>query len=447
MVKSERIYTIQDGKPGQGPVVYWMSRDQRAEDNWALLYAQEYAIKNKKPLVAVFCLVPEFLGATIRQYDFMIKGLQSVEKKLQQRSIPFMVLPGHPTKTLPQYLKKINAGILITDFDPLRVKIQWKKNIQKRISMPFLEVDAHNIVPCRYASQKQEFGAYTIRPKILKNISKFLDPFPRLVKHPHHHPSKHRVINWQSIIKQLRVDTSVKPVSWIKPGEDNAKKQMNHFIKTHLISYDQKRNDPNLKAQSNLSPYLHFGQIAAQRIVLEIKKRGIHNKSSESFIEELVVRKELSDNFCLYNEQYDSCKGFPSWAQKTLNEMRKSKRPYLYSCDRFDQAATHDALWNAAQRQMKQTGKMHGYMRMYWAKKILEWTKSPEDALAIAIQLNDIYELDGRDPNGYAGIAWSIGGVHDRAWFPRPVFGKIRYMSYNGCASKFDVPAYIQSIP
>ncbi len=166
----------------------------------------------------------------------------------------------------------------------------------------------------------------------------------------------------------------------------------------------------------------------------------------DAFLEELIIRRELSDNFCFYNPRYDSFDGFPEWARKTLNEHRKDRRPYLYSLEQFETAQTHDKLWNAAQTEMVKRGKMHGYMRMYWAKKILEWTPSPEVAMEVAIHLNNRYELDGRDPNGYAGIAWSIGGVHDRAWNERNIFGKIRYMSYNGCKSKFNIEGYVEHV-
>jgi deoxyribodipyrimidine photo-lyase len=206
------------------------------------------------------------------------------------------------------------------------------------------------------------------------------------------------------------------------------------------------RNDPAKDGQSNLSPYMHFGHISAQRIALDVSMSDINKESREAFLEELIVRRELSDNFCFYNAHYDNFDGFPEWGKKTLNAHRKDKREYLYNIKQFENAETHDDLWNAAQIQMLKTGKMHGYMRMYWAKKILEWTESPEKAMEIAIYLNDRYELDGRDPNGYTGIAWSIGGLHDRAWNERPVFGKIRYMSYNGCKTKFDVIKYIEYV-
>jgi deoxyribodipyrimidine photo-lyase len=246
------------------------------------------------------------------------------------------------------------------------------------------------------------------------------------------------------IRKNLKIDTSVGPVDWMRPGEDAAHRMLRLFIGERLGKYNEQRNDPNAGAVSDLSPYLHFGQISAQRVALEVRQSRKSKPSRDAFLEELIVRRDLSDNFCYYNEAYDMFEGFPAWAQQSLNVHRNDTRDYIYPIETFEAAQTHDPLWNAAQNEMRTTGKMHGYMRMYWAKKILEWTPSPEEALAIAIYLNDRYELDGRDPNGYTGIAWSIGGVHDRAWGERPVFGKIRYMSYDGCKRKFDVDVYMR---
>ena len=188
---------------------------------------------------------------------------------------------------------------------------------------------------------------------------------------------------------------------------------------------------------------MHFGQISAQRVALTVQQFYQTFSSSKVFLEELIVRRELADNFCYFNTNYDSFNGFHNWAKETLNKHRNDKREFVYSLRDFENANTHEDLWNAAQKELLVTGKMHGYMRMYWAKKILEWTKSPEEALQISIYLNDKYELDGRDPNGYVGCAWSIGGVHDRAWKERKILGKIRYMNKNGAMRKFDVKAYI----
>ncbi|UCC39706.1 MAG: deoxyribodipyrimidine photo-lyase [Candidatus Aminicenantes bacterium] len=445
-MKKERVRILKKTKEKTGSIVYWMSRDQRAHDNWALFFAQELALKQKAPIAVVFCLVPQFLGATIRHYGFMLQGLRETEKNLSEKNIPFCLFSGSPEQEIPKFVAQNKISALITDFDPLHLKKAWKKSVLDRIDIPVYEVDAHNIIPCWIASPKQEFAAYTFRPKVNRQLSEFLDDFPNFKKHPFSWKEKAEETDWSRVRKSLKVDRKVLEVDWIDPGEKAAKHMLNHLIQHKLSDYDLQRNDPNQDGQSNLSPYLHFGQISAQRVALEIKKSGTPNSKQEAFLEELIVRRELADNFFFYNDHYDNFKGFPDWAKKTLNEHRGDKREYLYTLEQFETCQTHDDLWNAAQEEMMKTGKMHGYVRMYWAKKILEWTKTPEEALRIAVFLNDKYELDGRDPNGYVGIAWSIGGVHDRGWFPRPIFGKIRYMSYKGAQSKFDVKAYIQKV-
>jgi len=427
-------------------VLYWMSRDQRVSDNWALLHAQKIAFSKKAPLAVVFCLVPDFLGATIRHYGFMLKGLEEAEKALERKGIPFFVLKGDPAARIGSFVKKHSVSSVVTDFDPLKIKRKWKKSLAGKINVPFYEVDAHNIVPCWVASGKQEYGAYTIRGKINGRLGEYLEGFPPLKKHPHRWKGGKPGTDWKKLIAALEVDRSVKEVPRVVPGEAAAKRKLRKFLEKGLGGFDGERNDPNLEGQSGLSPYLHFGQISAQRAALEVKKSGASRKNKEAFLEELIVRRELSDNFCFYNRHYDSFRGFPEWAKKTLNEHGADKREYLYTRGELEKAKTHDDLWNAAQTEMVKTGRMHGYMRMYWAKKVLEWTRSAAAAQKICIYLNDRYELDGRDPNGYAGIAWSIGGVHDRAWNERKVFGKIRFMSYNGCRSKFDVKAYIDKV-
>ncbi|NIM60014.1 MAG: deoxyribodipyrimidine photo-lyase [Candidatus Aminicenantes bacterium] len=445
-MKSERVRILKQAEEKPGPIVYWMSRDQRAHDNWALFFSQELAFKQRTSLAVIFCLVPQFLGATIRQYAFMLKGLEETEKNLRAKNISFFLVLGSPEKEIAKFAVQNKISALVTDFDPLRLKRAWKKNVMDGIDIPVYEVDAHNIIPSWIASPKQEFAAYTFRPKVKRQLSEFMDDFPNLKNHPFSWKEKVEETDWKRAKKSLKVDKSVLEVDWIKPGEKAAKQMLSHFIQNKLSDYDAKRNDPNQDGQSNLSPYLHFGQISAQRVALAIKKSSHPASRRQAFLEELIVRRELADNFCFYNEHYDNFKGFPDWAKKTLNEHRHDRREYLYSLEQLETAQTHDDLWNAAQKEMMKTGKMHGYMRMYWAKKILEWTETPEEALKIAICLNDKYELDGRDPNGYVGVAWSIGGVHDRAWFPRPIFGKIRFMSNRGAQSKFDVKAYTKRV-
>lgn len=445
-VNPMRVRFLRDAPAKSGPIVYWMSRDQRVQDNWALLFAQEMALKNQEPLAVIFCLVPSFLNATLRHYSFMLTGLREIEDSLKQKNMPFFLLSGSPEDQVPAFAVRYSVGAIVTDFDPLRIKSAWKKAVARKIDVPLYEVDAHNIVPCWLASPKQEFAARTFRPKIQRLLGDFLDKFPKLQRHPFSWVRKNSTTDWDRLRGSLHVDTAVSEVTWIKAGERAARRALRDFTDKKLAVYSETRNDPTLDGQSNLSPYLHFGQLSAQRVALEVQGSAAGGESRESYLEELIVRRELSDNFCFYNGKYDALEGFPAWAQRTLNEHSGDEREHEYELEKLENAETHDDLWNAAQMEMVQNGKMHGYLRMYWAKKILEWSGSPEEGLQMAIYLNDRYELDGRDPNGYVGCAWSIGGVHDRAWFERPIFGKVRYMSYNGCKSKFNVDRYIEKV-
>lgn len=428
-----------------GPIVYWMSRDQRAQDNWALLYAQQLAIERQQQLLVVFCLVPNFLEATIRQYGFMLRGLAETFTTLMGKNIPCYLLQGEPHKLLPAWLIQYNASLLVTDFDPLKIKKYWKDKLLPTIQIPCHEVDAHNIVPCWIASPKLEYAAYTLRPKINKLLPLFLEEFPQIVLHPISGVTADPFPDLDELFSSLQINQDIKEINWLIPGSRAAHNLLTAFMEHKLPYYDTQSNDPTKDMQSNLSPYLHFGQLSPGRIALAILRQVTTTPATESFLEELIIRRELADNFCFYNPHYDDVSGFHAWAQKTLVEHFDDVREYSYSLHDFEQAHTHDELWNAAQRQMVTTGKMHGYVRMYWAKKILEWSENPHQALKIGLYLNDKYQLDGRDPNGYAGVAWSIGGVHDRAWGERKVFGKIRYMNYQGMKRKFDIKTYIEA--
>jgi len=443
-IDHRRIYPLKQGEAEPGPVVYWMQRDQRSTDNWALLYAQEQAVALEQPLVVVFCLVSDFLGASIRQYGFMVAGLAVTARKLARFNIPFILLQGLPQDVLPRFLVEHGAGMLITDFNPLRVTMNWKQRLAERVDIPFHEIDAHNIIPCRFISDKAEYAAFTLRKKTERLLPEFLTGFPSLVKHPYSHDFPEMVAtDWTDVMKSLKVDMKVAEIDWLEPGERAAGEALLNFTGDRLDHYASDRNFPEKNGQSGLSPYLHFGHLSAQRLALEVQRFNGNPDSKKAFLEELVVRRELADNFCLHNANYDRFSGFTPWARASLDRHRDDPREYIYSPEELEEERTHDPLWNAAQHEMVSTGKMHGFMRMYWAKKILEWTSSPEEAIETAIYLNDKYELDGRDPNGYAGIAWSIGGVHDRPWGERSIFGMIRYMNYNGCKRKFDVEKYI----
>ncbi|MCQ8902671.1 MAG: deoxyribodipyrimidine photo-lyase [Methanothrix sp.] len=432
-----RIRAIRDGE-AHGPVIYWMSRDQRVSDNWALLYSLDIARRLNEALAVVFCLTPRFMGATAedRSYRFMLDGLKELEKRLSGLGIAFILAHGDPGDVIPSLIDDSRAGILVADFSPLRISRTWKSMVAGRTEIPFHEVDAHNIVPCWIASQKQEWSAHTFRLKIRKHLAEFMEEFPD----PRPPPRPWR----ESVDNRWNAPADQDAPSWmIRSGEQAAAAQLERFISEDLDLYASHRNDPTRDVQSGLSPYLHFGQISAQRVALNVMAVG---GDHSEFLDELIVRRELADNFCYYNEHYDSMDGMPEWARTTLDDHRGDRRDYIYSHEELECAKTHDDLWNAAQLEMRIRGKMHGYLRMYWAKKILEWSESPEDALRTAIRLNDRYELDGRDPNGYTGCGWSIGGLHDRPFGERPVFGKIRYMSYGGMRRKFDVRKYIDRI-
>lgn len=444
LVHPARVRLHNDHAPRNGPVVHWLSRDQRAGDNWALLFAAERARETGAPLIAVFGLDPAYPGATARQYRFMLAGLAETEADLRAHGIPLVVLPGDPAASLPGFLDRIEAGFCVTDFDPLRVKLAWKAAVAAAFAGPLAEVDAHNVVPCFVASPKREYTAATLRPKIHKRLPEFLEPFPELPAFPDANLTGFPPVDWNAVTAGLAPDETVPPLSRPAPGATAAANVLARFIDERLPVYATRRNDPNAGATSGLSPYFHFGQIAPQRAVLEVLgARGKAPDGADAFLEEAVVRRELADNFCLYEPAYDTFAALPDWARKTLRAHAGDVREAVYDRNAFERAETHEALWNAAQRELTTTGRIHGYLRMYWAKKILEWSADPKQALATALFLNDRHALDGRDPNGVVGVLWSVGGLHDRPWAERPVFGTVRYMNERGCRRKFDVEAYI----
>ncbi|RVE51139.1 hypothetical protein evm_004282 [Chilo suppressalis] len=427
-------------------IVYWMSRDSRVQDNWALLFAQKLALKNEVPLHVCFCLIAKYLDASVRQFHFLIKGLEKVAADCKKLNITFHLLEGSGAEALPQWVVDHKIGAVVCDFNPLRVPLGWLEDCKKKLKkdVPLIQVDAHNIVPCWEASNKQEYSARTIRNKINSKLGEYLTEFPPVIKHPYTSKFEPEPIDWDQAIESREADKSVGPVDWAKPGYDEAVKMLKSFIDKRLKIFSSKRNDPTQDACSNLSPWFHFGQISVQRVALCVQEyKSKHTESVNAFLEEAIVRRELADNFCFYCEHYDSLKGASAWAQKTLDDHRKDKRTHVYSLEQLSKAETHDDLWNSAQLQLVKEGKMHGFLRMYWCKKILEWSPTPEDALKYSIYLNDHYSVDGRDPNGYVGCMWSICGIHDQGWAERAVFGKIRFMNYDGCKRKFNVNAFV----
>jgi len=435
-------------------VIYWMSRDQRAEDNWALLYAHYLAAElGGLPVKVCFSLVPKFLEATIRMYGFMIKGLEETEQNLRGKNIPFHLLEGFPQATVPDFVAAQGAAAVVTDMSPLKTPMGWAQGVASKLdeagdaAIPLFQVDAHNVVPVWVASPKQEYAARTIRPKITGLLGRYMTEFPQLPGNTgaalDQAEMPKEATDWTALRAKLEVDRSVPEVEWLVPGATGGMDTLKTFCATRLKLFDSKRNDPNVNACSHMSPYTHFGQVSAQRAALYVKKHGkSHSKGVANFIEESIVRRELSDNFCFYNENYDNLDGASGWARESLDKHAADNREYVYTEAELEAGTTHDLLWNAAQLQMVKEGKMHGFLRMYWAKKILEWTESPAEALRISLYLNNKYELDGRDPNGYVGCMWSICGTHDMGWKEREVFGKIRFMNYKGCLRKFKVKEF-----
>ncbi|MHC4741363.1 MAG: deoxyribodipyrimidine photo-lyase [Planctomycetota bacterium] len=445
MIQPERIKIKGTAARREGEyVLYWMQAAQRAEYNHALEYAIEEANKLKKPLVVVFCLVCNYPDANERHYYFMLEGLKETEESLKSRNIRMAVLQESPESGVVRFSER--AALVVVDAGHLRVQRKWRKKVAGLICCPLIEVETNLIVPVEAASDKEDYSAGTFRPRINRQLDRFL------VKLRHRRPKigsldlrfdSLPLENIDKVISKLDIDRSVGKVSHFTGGTSEAKRRLKTFIKDKLDNYSEDSRDPNLDCISNMSPYLHFGQISPLFVALEVLKTSSPGK--DAYLEQLIVRRELSHNFVYYNANYDSFKSLPPWAVRTLNYHRRDKNEYVYSLEQLEAAQTHDVYWNAAQQEMVLTGKMHNYMRMYWGKKIIEWTRSPQTAFKIALYLNNKYELDGRDPNGFAGVAWCFG-KHDRAWTERPIFGKIRYMNSNGLKRKFDADGYVKKV-
>jgi deoxyribodipyrimidine photo-lyase len=442
-----RVIIRRGGAPNSAGavVVYWMQRAQRATDNPALETAIAAANAIGKAPVVYFGLVAGVAGANLRHYQFLAEGLRDVAEDLAERGIAFVVRKS-PDQDFMRFCDEVRPALVIGDENPLRAAERSKQRVVGQLRVPFWTVDADVIVPSRLL-QKEHYAARTIRPRINAQLPEFLRPIRR------HVPRHTWTPPWQlqtlrpdlSLLDGFPVDRSVRPVATCRGGSHAARSVLRCFVAERLAGYAEHRNHPERDATSQLSPYLHFGHVGPHTVALAVRDAAAPVHDRAAFLEELIVRRELAVNFVRYNPAYDHLSSAEPWAVRTLAAHRADPRPHRYTPRQLEQAETHDDLWNAAQRQMVRRGWMHGYLRMYWAKKILEWSESPEAAYEIAVTLNDRYELDGRDPNGYAGVAWAIAGKHDRAWGPeRPIYGTIRYMSYASTSRKFDSASYIE---
>jgi len=443
MIQKERIKQLKEVGSRDGEfVLYWMQASQRSVNNHALEYTAKRAKDLEQPLVVFFVLTNSFPEANRRHYVFMLQGLKEVRANLNDRGVQFITRQGDPVNLVPEVTK--DASELVTDRGYLNVQKEWRKKVKEKINCPMTQVETDIVVPVEVASDKEEYAARTIRPKIQSKIDKYLN-LPDEVKLKESSLDLEfnsiDLENPKDIVGDLDVNQDIKEVEEFKGGRSEALDRIDRFLEGKIERYPEESNDPNKDVLSGLSPYLHFGQISPVYVAKRVKERG--GKGSEEFLEELIVRRELAINFIHYSKDYRSLDCLPDWARETLEKHRDDEREYVYSEEEFENAETHDPYWNAAQRQMVETGKMHGYMRMYWGKKILEWTDTPEEGFRIALKLNNKYELDGRDPNGFTGVAWCFG-KHDQGWKERPVYGKVRYMNANGLNRKFDADRYTE---
>jgi deoxyribodipyrimidine photo-lyase len=449
VIHQERIQLLNERPVRQTGryVLYWMQQSQRASSNHALELAIREADAVRLPVVAVFGVTQRFPQAQLRHYAFMLEGLEEAEETLRRRGIRFVVSPKPPPQAVADLAG--HASLVVADRGYLRIQRAWRKTVADKAPCRVVQVESDVVVPVETASDKEEYAARTIRPKIQRHLARFLVPLKdtkpardslsiRLPRVDRARPG--------TLLRRLRVPSRAGGVQSFRGGTSEARRHLRSFLRGKLASYETGHSDPGADGESHLSPYLHFGQISPLEIALAVRRaRGVSRKDKAAFLEELIVRRELSMNFCHYNEIYDDYACVPEWARRTLRKHGRNRREYVYSRGALERARTHDPYWNAAQREMVLTGKMHGYMRMYWGKKIIEWTRSPEEAFRTALWLNNTYELDGRDPNSFAGVAWCFG-KHDRPWGERRVFGTVRWMSAEGLKRKFNMESYVSRI-
>ncbi|WP_109486642.1 deoxyribodipyrimidine photo-lyase [Occallatibacter savannae] len=446
-----RVLVRRDGppRPDSRCVVYWMQRAMRIHENPALDFAIDVANHLGLPVVVFFSVIPNYPNANLRHYHFMQQGLRDVELDAAGRGVGF-VLRRHPDNSLEKFLEEVQAAILIGDENPCREPERWRQTLSRKLKLPYWTVDADVVVPS-VVFGRDWFLLQHMRPHLKQALPKFLVP-PRSPK-PQHPWQKPKSLESFSLDQDITsgfksLDRSIGPVDTFTGGTHAALKHLRDFVAHGLNNYDEKRNHPEINGTSRLSPYLHFGNIGPLTIALAVERAHAEGKAPrpacDRFLDQVIAWRELSVLFVKYNPNYDNWECAEPWARQTLVEHAADPRSHRYTFEQLERAETHDDLWNAAQRQMVHHGWMHNYLRMYWAKMILEWAPDPARAYEWAVILNDRYELDGRDPNGYQGIAWAIVGKHDRPWFNRPVFGLIRPMSGASTAKKFDSKAYIE---
>jgi deoxyribodipyrimidine photo-lyase len=454
-VQPERVHVLNDNEPrGDAKYcLYWMEKSLRTVANPALEYAVEQANARKVPLlVAVVVSDNRVLNdfnqeVTARQLHFLIEGLEDVRQDLERRKIGFVALLGDPMREIPRLAK--DAATVVCDFGYLRHQRKWRQQLASKLDPPLTAVEADLIVPVETASDHQEYAARTLRPKIESRLNDFLCEVSTVkVQHPFRGIDIDclDISDPAAVVDRCETE-DVPPVpDLFRGGQRAANQWLEDFLSDHLYQYDDNRNQPDTDGVSHLSKYLHFGNISPVQVAMRVNsKRGQKREDKDSFLEELTVRRELTHNFVYYCDRYDSYQSMPEWARETLADHRDDKREVHFTHSELENAETDDPYWNAAMNQLRHTGYMHNYMRMYWGKQILNWAYTPEDAYATALRLNNRYFLDGNDSNSFANIGW-IFGLHDRAWAEREIFGKVRYMNRSGLESKCDADGYVRKV-
>ncbi|CAN5519703.1 deoxyribodipyrimidine photo-lyase [soil metagenome] len=447
-IQDERIQSLNYKEPRDGDyVLYWMQSSHRTEFNHALEYAVQQANELDQRLLVVFGLTDGYPEANLRHYTFMLEGLREVEAALKERGIKFALRHGSPDEVALEAGE--GASLIVTDRGYMRPQRDWRKNVAERANCLVTQVESDVVVPIELASGKRETAARTLRPKIHERLDEFLvglDTTAVEKQSTNMSLDSLDISNVESVLSELDIDRSVEPVSHLyEGGTSKAKEKLEDFIENRFASYNDNRNQPQTDDVSHMSKYLHFGQISPVYVALRIQEANTKKENVDSYLEELIVRRELPINFVYYAEDYDSFSCLPDWAKKTLEDHKDDDREYVYTRQQLEDAETHDEYWNAAMREMRYTGYMHNYMRMYWGKKILEWIETPKYAYETTLYLNNKYFLDGRDPNSFANVAW-VYGVHDRGWPERGVFGKVRYMSSGGLERKAKPEQYVAKV-
>jgi deoxyribodipyrimidine photo-lyase len=447
LVEPERLSELNDAPERPGAyVLYWMQQSQRAVFNPALEVAIGAANRLGLPLLVAFGLHDGLPHAKARHYAFMLEGLVETATALRERGIAFVVRRGSPDAVILQLAAE--ASLIVCDAGYLRAQQRWRQRVAARAGRRVLMVEGDVVVPARLASAKQEIGARSLRPKLARWRDRFLVPLRRqrpLIRAQRLKIHSDSVLDSvPELLAGLNIDHSVAPVAAFRGGHAHARRCLREFVAQRLGRYRAARALPAQAQVSRLSPYLHFGQISPVEIALAVRDAAAPAAERDSFLEELIVRRELAVNYVITTPRYDLFEALPEWAQRSLNLHARDLRPHLYSYEQLAAGRTHDPYWNAAMRQMRLTGFMHNYMRMYWGKKVLEWSATPQQAHATLLRLNNSYFLDGRDANSYANVGW-IFGLHDRPWPQRPIFGNVRSMSAAGLERKTDIQAYLQT--